>query len=187
MDTTTKKAVTILTQADIPCVLWGLPGVGKTAWVSELTHFLGMNENPPMLTADCEPSLIMGIMYPAEDNKSLVRLAPEWAIKSSKEPNHLWFFDEISNADGATQATLLTAIQDRIVAGVKLHPTTRFIFAANPPEISPNGNNMSPPLANRLCHIQWDLSEQMVLDHLKSKYIQGYNKKFNDDEWQVKL
>ncbi len=81
---------------------------------------------------------------------------PRWA-QALLHLKGILFLDEVSTAPPAVQAALLRVILDRTVADLTLPADTWVIAAANPPEQAAGGWDLSPPLANRFCHINWRL------------------------------
>lgn len=55
------------------------------------------------------------------------------------------------------QAALLRLVLERKVGTHPLPPGVRVAAAANPPDIAASGWELSPPLANRFVHIDWNL------------------------------
>jgi hypothetical protein len=57
----------------------------------------------------------------------------------------------------AVQAALLRVIAERVVGDLPLPSDTWILGAANPPTIAANGFELEPPMANRVCHLQWKM------------------------------
>ncbi len=58
-------------------------------------------------------------------------------------------FDELTNAGHAIQAAALQLMQDGI-------PGCWMYAAANPPDLAAAGVDLTPPMVNRLCILQWE-------------------------------
>jgi hypothetical protein len=67
------------------------------------------------------------------------------------------FLDEISTAPPAVQAALLRVVLERIVGDLELPTDVVVVAAANPPEQAADGWDLSAPLANRFCHLEWNV------------------------------
>ena len=78
----------------------------------------------------------------------------------------LLFLDELSTAPPAVQAALLRVVLERIVGDLTLPTDVAVVAAANPPEQAADGWDLSAPLANRLCHLNWDIDPRAVADGL---------------------
>lgn len=144
---TVKQAIA----ANVPVVLWGPPGVGKTARLGQLAKELGWPMETVILSIR-EPSDLGGLPVVRPDG--VVLEAPAWArrLATTNGPAIL-FLDELSTAPPATQAAALRVILDRVVGDRALGPEVRIIAAANPPEMAAGGWYLSPPMANRFVHV----------------------------------
>ncbi len=147
------QLISISAQSHIPVLLVGYPGEGKTSFINSLARSLNRHCET-IIGSIREPSDVGGL--PVRTQNGVELLAPKWAQILHKEPGIL-FIDEILTCTPAMQAALLRVCFDKVVGDLALHPETIIIAAANPPEISPNGVEMSPPLANRFVHFNWEL------------------------------
>lgn len=138
--------------ADVPILIWGLPGGGKTAWLNSLGENLGWPVET-IIVSIRDVTDFVGL--PAVQNGRTVYATPGWVDKVNSHPNAILFFDEISCATPATLAGVLRIIQERYVGTEKLHAGVRIVAAANPPECSAGGYDLTPPLANRMAHLEW--------------------------------
>jgi hypothetical protein len=78
------------------------------------------------------------------------------------------FFDEVSTAPPAVQAALLRVVLERTVGDLTLPEEVSVVAAANPPEQAADGWELSPPLANRFCHLDWPVDARTVADGFSS-------------------
>lgn len=95
------------------------------------------------------------------------------------------FLDELSTCPPSVQAALLRVILERTVGFKKLPDHVRIIAAANPPDLTFGGWDLSPPMRNRFLHIQWDVSNELYLDSLVNGWQKA--KEFAVDVEQHKL
>ena len=136
----------------VPVLIWGPPGVGKTAAILALGRRLGLPVEV-VIASIREPTDFAGlpIVYDGE-----VRFAPPaWARRLAAAGKGILFLDEISTAAPAVQAALLRVVLDRVVGDLALPPAVTIVAAANPPDMAAGGWDLSPPLANRFIHLQW--------------------------------
>ena len=111
-----------------------------------------------------EPSDFAGLPIVVGDG---VRFAPPaWATRLAQAGRGLLFLDELSTAPPAVQAALLRVVLERVVGDLILPPDVAVVAAANPPEQAADGWDLSAPLANRLCHLNWDIDPLAVADGL---------------------
>jgi hypothetical protein len=156
----TVTALSLCLAAGEPVVLWGPPGVGKTAVVEALSLANGW-ACETVIASVREPSDFAGL--PVVSGDGTVRLAPPaWATRIAAAQGGVVFFDEITTAPPSVQAALLRPLTDRWVGDVRLPDATRFVLAANPPEIAADGWELSAPLANRMVHLEWSLPGDVV-------------------------
>jgi hypothetical protein len=151
----TTMVVTLALQAKVPLVLWGPPGTGKTS----LIQSIGASMNEPVevvLASVREPSDLVG--WPIVKDGVLTMAPPRWARDLAEANKGIAFFDELSTAAPANQAGVLRIILDRVVGEFALPPTIAMAAAANPPERAAGGWELSPPLANRFWHGQWQVN-----------------------------
>ena len=146
------KVLQIAVEVDVPAILWGPPGVGKTATIQALGESLGL-EVVTVIASLHEPSDFLGLPVPSGDRTRF--LPPEWFLSLGERGKGLLFLDEISTAPPAVQAAALRLVQERKIGSLALPSGVRIVLAANPPELAAGGFELSPPLANRMAHIDW--------------------------------
>jgi len=115
-----------------------------------------------------EPSDFAGLPIVAEgltDTKKQVSFAPpSWAVTLAEAGEGVVFFDEVSTAPPAVQAALLRVVLERSVGDLTLPEAVSVVAAANPPEQAADGWELSPPLANRFCHLDWPVDARTVAE-----------------------
>jgi hypothetical protein len=154
-------ALSVALQAGTPILAWGPPGVGKTAAITALAESLSLPLEV-VLASIREPADFSGLPVIREDGVKME--APAWARRLAREGKGILFLDEISTAPPAVQAALLRVVLDRVVGDLELPPAVAVVAAANPPEQAAGGWDLSPPLANRFCHITWTLDSGAWVD-----------------------
>lgn len=162
------QAVGVCLAANIPVILWGNPGQGKTQVVN---HFAKQLKRKPatIIAGIREPSDFIGL--PALKSESMEYYPPKWAKDLAKEERAgIVFFDEVSTAPPSVQAALLRVCLERVVGELELDNETRIIAAANPPGIAADGWDLAAPLANRFCHIEWRLPAAVVAKGFKGMW-----------------
>ena len=81
---------------------------------------------------------------------------PRWAQRLAAAGHGILFLDEISTAPPAVQAALLRVVLERVVGDLELPVAIAVVAAANPPAQASDGWDLSAPLANRFCHLDWN-------------------------------
>lgn len=170
-DTTTElrpdtqlEALTLAVAADLPVLLWGEPGIGKTAALTQLAESLDL----PLTTVIAsvhEPSDFSGLPIVGDDpaEQGVPMAPPDWAVRLVRAGRGLLFLDELSTAPPAVQAALLRLVLERRIGALRLPPEVRIVAAANPRSSAADGWELSPPLANRFVHLQWTHDHEVVV------------------------
>ncbi|RPE37886.1 dynein-related subfamily AAA family protein [Streptomyces sp. Ag109_O5-1] len=158
------EALTLSVAADLPVLLWGEPGIGKTAALTRLAEALDL----PLTTVIAsvhEPSDFSGLPVVGDDPavQGVPMAPPDWAVRLVKAGRGLLFLDELSTAPPAVQAALLRLVLERRVGALRLPPGVRIVAAANPRGSAADGWELSPPLANRFVHLQWSHDHEVVV------------------------
>lgn len=158
------EALTLAVAADLPVLLWGEPGIGKTAALTQLADALGL----PLTTVIAsvhEPSDFSGLPVVGDDpaRQGVPLAPPDWAVRLVRTGKGLLFLDELSTAPPAVQAALLRLVLERRIGALQLPPGVRIVAAANPRASAADGWELSPPLANRFVHLQWTHDHEVVV------------------------
>lgn len=156
-------ALALAVTANLPVLLWGEPGIGKSATLGQLAAALDL----PMETVIAsihEPSDFSGLPIVGDDPaaQGVPMAPPDWAVRTARTGRGLLFFDELSSAPPAVQAALLRVVLERRVGSLPLPESVRIVAAANPPASAADGWHLSPPLANRFVHLHWTHDPRVV-------------------------
>ncbi|MGW4204441.1 AAA family ATPase [Streptomyces sp. NPDC004726] len=158
------EALTLAVAADLPVLLWGEPGIGKTAALTQLAASLDL----PLTTVIAsvhEPTDFSGLPIVGDDPEvqGVPMAPPQWAVELVRAGRGLLFLDELSTATPAVQAALLRVVLERRVGALRLPPGVRIVAAANPRASAADGWELSPPLANRFVHLHWVHDREVVV------------------------
>ncbi|MFI6284695.1 AAA family ATPase [Streptomyces sp. NPDC051018] len=158
------EALTLAVSADLPVLLWGEPGIGKTAALTQLAEALDL----PLTTVIAsvhEPSDFAGLPVIGDDpaEQGVPMAPPDWAVRLVRAGRGLLFLDELSTAAPAVQAALLRLVLERRIGSLRLPPGVRIVAAANPRSSAADGWELSAPLANRFVHLQWTHDHEVVV------------------------
>jgi hypothetical protein len=153
------EALSLAIAAGVPAVLWGSPGTGKSSAVMALAESAGLSCEV-VIASIREPSDFSGLPIIVDGG---VRFAPpQWAKNLADQGSGVLFLDEISTAPPAVQAALLRVVLERVVGDLALPSNIAIVAAANPPDQAADGWDLSAPLANRFCHLDWSVNAQAV-------------------------
>ncbi|MBZ9593696.1 AAA family ATPase [Streptomyces erythrochromogenes] len=157
------EALALAVTANQPVLLWGEPGIGKSAGMEQLATALGVPLETVIASVH-EPSDFAGLPIVGDDpaTTGVPMAPPDWAVRLARTGHGLLFFDELSSAPPAVQAALLRVVLERRVGSLQLPSAVRIVAAANPPASAADGWHLSPPLANRFVHLDWTHSPRTV-------------------------
>ena len=132
----------------------GGSGIGKTGRIKALGQFLGLPVFP-IFVATKAPEHIGGFPVMTPSGFTLECALPQVraAIAARRAILHL---SEITSATPATQAALLSFVNERTLGEYTLPPGVRIVLDMNPAEIAANGRDLEIPLANRVCHFDYE-------------------------------
>ena len=146
-------AIVIQTPGALTPIVWGPPGIGKSARFRTLAAYLDMDLET-VIASIRDPSDFGGL--PVPENGHGVRLEPpSWAVRLAAKGKGIVFLDEASCAPPAVQSALLRPILEGCVGDLQLPPGVKWVAAANPPDQAAGGWDLSAPMANRFVHLQW--------------------------------
>ncbi len=158
------EALGVAVAAGVPVLLWGAPGTGKTSVIRALADAAGL-PCETVIASIREPSDFAGLPIVDRDGAAGPQVSfapPAWARALAAAGSGLAFFDEISTAPPAVQAALLRVVLERTVGDLVLPESVSIVAAANPPDQAADGWELSPPLANRFCHLDWEVDAATV-------------------------
>lgn len=150
------QALALATAANLPVLLWGQPGIGKSSTLAELARGLGLPLETVIASVH-EPSDFSGlpVLGPDPAGQGVAMAPPDWAVRLRRAGDGLLFLDELSSAPPAVQAALLRVVLERRVGSLALPDAVRIVAAANPANSAADGWQLAPPLANRFVHLDW--------------------------------
>lgn len=146
-------------RARTPVILWGPPGVGKTAMIQRLAEELGCELLQPQVRSPED------IALPVVQDGGVRILPVEEFLLASQSERAIVFMDEISTLPPAVQAAALRFLDSGRVGGVRIPESVWRVAAANPPEQAAGGWDLAPPTANRLVHLQVQADAEEFTQH----------------------
>ena len=164
----TLAAMQILLTADVPVLLWGDPGTGKTHTIEAFARQAGW-DTVSVIASIHDPTDFAGL--PMRTDAGVVFEPPAWARRTAdSDAMSLVFFDEVNTATPATQNALMRVVLEGRVGDLELGESVRFAAAANPPSQNSAAWDLSAPLANRFAHLEWPVS----FEDWKAGYLGGW-------------
>jgi len=179
-----KTMVASYIRAKLTPMLWGSPGIGKSAIVHQIAKEYGLKVIDLRL-AQCDPTDLMG--FPQIDAaRQKAGYVPMDTFPIEGEPlpggynGWLLFLDEANSAPKAVQAAAYKIILDRMVGQTRLHKNCAVVAAGNQESDNAIVEPMSTALQSRLVHIElvidateWtdNWAANNDIDHRISDYI----------------
>ena len=156
MNENTLAIIRAALKADIPIMMWGPPGIGKSSMIQCVARRLNI-PCEVVVGSVREPSDFAGLPVVREDGGDIPEVPmapPDWAMRLRRSNKGILFLDEITTAPPAVQAAMLRVVLDRAVGSLALPRNVRIIAAGNPSDQAADGWELAPPLANRFLHIE---------------------------------
>lgn len=151
----TSEVIVKMIAANRPLLVWGTPGVGKTAGVSAAAEAAGYRVM--VLVGNCRaPEDFAGLPY---IEGGVARYAGQgWAVDANEHGGPvLVILDELTTATPAVMAAMLRVIQERHVGDVALADHVRIVALANPPTLGGHLRPLPAALANRFVHLDFEV------------------------------
>jgi MoxR-like ATPase len=138
-------------RSHVPVLLLSDPGMGKSSLVRGLATNQGVLCET-VLGSIREPADVGGLPVVQPDGTVLLS-PPSWARRLAEAGSGYVFLDELTTCPPAVQAAMLAVALDRVVGDLVLPAGVRVVAGANPADRAADGWELSPPLANRFCHV----------------------------------
>jgi hypothetical protein len=180
----TYLALGVCVESNVPVILWGPPGQGKTSVIKALAE--KSNRHLEIILASIrEPQDFAGL--PSIVNGKMTLVAPDWAQRLADTKAGILFTDEVNTAPPSVQAALLRVCLDKVAGDCELGLDTGVIAAANPPEQAADGWDLAPPLANRFCHLEWSLPLEVVRMGLSGNWPAYEFEKADPEKFRIEI
>jgi MoxR-like ATPase len=186
MSRVVRSALALAIGARVPVLLWGGAGLGKSSAVREMANAASL-PCETVIASIREPSDFAGLPIVAAEGDSVRFAPPSWALRLAEAGRGVLFLDEISTAPPAVQAALLRVVLERTVGDLTLPDAVTVVAAANPPEQAADGWDLSPPLANRFCHLDWDLDASEWAEGILAGFDQPTVPQVTDESMRKEL
>lgn len=151
-------ALAVAYEANVPVLIWGLPGEGKTAAITTFAKDREVGCSV-LVISQRDPTDINGLPIVNEEGTVEIQ-PPKWLRDANANPGSIVLFDELNLGSPATRGVSLRIVNERVAGDTALHPSIRIIAIANPPEVAEDGWELGAPMSNRFLHLHdWALDQ----------------------------
>lgn len=169
-----KSAAALLSaylDADIPAMLWGAPGVGKSAIIKQIADERGQNVID-FRASTRDPVALMGLPNFSDIGTTQWRVPDEFPQVARDGAKGILFLDELNAAAPSMQAAMFGLVLDRKVGDYTLPEGWRVIAAGNRQADRAAAQRMPSALMNRLAHIDVEPDVDTTVEHFNNR---GFN------------
>ncbi|SCM79890.1 conserved hypothetical protein [uncultured Pleomorphomonas sp.] len=160
---TAAQALNAFLDADIPVMMWGPPGVGK----SSIGRDIVAERNWGLVdfrASTRDPVALMGLPDLTADTTKW-KVPDEFPQPDRDGAEGILFLDEINAAAPSMQAAMFGLVLDRRVGDYQLPPGWRVVAAGNRQSDRAAAQRMPSALANRFAHIDVDPDVDTTVHH----------------------
>jgi len=156
MSSSMKETLQIALESELPILLVGPPGTGKTSSVMEIAEDYGWGMEK-VIGSIHAPTDFSGMPSHGEDGVDLLPMP--WVRRlfqqANEDPTRRWvlFLDEIDKTPRGVQAAMLQLVLERRVGDTQLPSNVYIVAAANGP--GEGGSVLPEALINRFVTIDW--------------------------------
>lgn len=164
---TAEPIIERLMLCNLPIMLWGPIGVGK----SSIVHKIGKNQNRNVIIiilSQIEYSDLRGIPYIANE---VMKWSTPSFLPKTEDDNSILFFDELNLANQSILSAAYQIILDRKIGDYVLPKNCSIIAAGNRLEDNSEIIELPMPLLNRFVHIEVGYDITSWLEYAKNNNI----------------
>lgn len=172
------EAVGLGLAANTPVMVWGEPGIGKSAMLEALRsrgwHVVALYGSTLTDAADVVGVTVPGIReIGGTTYATMTRPSPDWMIDvmvaqaAGKEV--VVVIDEATTAPADAMAALLGLLRDGFVAGSPMKPVRR-VMIANPADCGANAWTLPAPIGNRVIHVELKVAAENVISGFRGSW-----------------
>ena len=156
-------------ECTVPPLLWGQPGIAKTAIVEQIAKALGYNFYP-LILSQIEAVDLLGLPFVEQekDGEYVTDYRPQrWFKEALTEGKMILFLDELNRARQEVIKAAFTLVNERRLNGKKLPSSVMIVVACNPPDERNNVVDLDEALIDRFMHIRVNPSHNVWMEWAK--------------------
>ncbi|MFD6093384.1 AAA family ATPase [Oerskovia sp. NPDC060338] len=165
MSTPMMRALAAAIAAKTPVLIWGEPGVGKTATIEkQFSQRWGFHVET-IIGSLREATDFLGL--PIETDGEVHYSTPAWTHRlNAAQGPALLYLDELTSCATTVRKAMLRVVQERQVGETWLGDNVSIVASANPVDSAVDGWELAPPEANRFMHLDWHFNADQWLEGL---------------------
>lgn len=163
----TIRAIAACTSSNVPAVVIGGPGQGKTATHEGALGSWGYHVET-IVGSTREATDFLGVMI--EKDGVINYSSFGWVQRLNDAERSVLLLDEFNTGRPSTIAAQLRLVQERMVGDTPLNDTVSIIALMNDPDDAVDGLDLPAPMANRFVHLDWVMDSRGWLDNLATGF-----------------
>ena len=156
-------------QSCTPTMLWGDPGEAKSATIADAGRQWGRHVEVINGSTREAPDFL-GVMAEDADGETISYKPFKWVKRLNEGAKSLLVLEEINRSAIQTMNAQLRALQEKVVGETPLREGTSIVAIANSPEGSPEVEEFTSAMANRLMHLDWEFDDELWMDNLSTSF-----------------
>lgn len=157
------RALAACVRANVPVLIWGSPGLGKTAVLTRNADAWGRHLET-VIGSVREASDFMGLPIELDGQVHYSPLA--WAKRLAGAPKGLLYLGELTTSAPSVQKAMLRVVQERWVGDLHFPDSVSIVADANPVDQAVDGWDLPAPVSNRFVHLPWTFNPEQWLSGL---------------------
>lgn len=167
-----QSAIRAALGANLPVMLWGPPGVGK----SDILRCIAAADYDGNMTdirlSQYEPAELSGLPVPDHETRTTVYYSDALLPGKNSPPRGVLFLDEVTSAPPPMSAAAYQLVLDRCYRGHRLPDGWRVVAAGNRTRDRGVAYAMPAPLANRFVHLSLDPTDESIADDWRADWLE---------------
>ena len=162
--TPTRRALAAGVLAHVPVMIMGNPGVTKTATICGAAEKWGFHTEV-IIGSSREPTDFLGNMITRTDGTTGYSDF-RWVRALNEAEKGMLVLDEFNLGKPGVMAAQQRLMQEGYVGETKLGPAVSIVAISNPLDVAIDANELSPAMANRVMHLDWEFDAELWLNNV---------------------
>lgn len=165
------RALAAGVRANVPTLIWGIPGQAKTATLTAAAEAWDMHLEV-IIGSTREATDFLGVMVEKDGEVSYSSFGWMNRLNNTTRSGGLCLLDEFNTAGPATMKGQLRFVQERVVGEQRLNDNVAIVAIANPTDVAVDAYDLPAPMANRFMHLDWVFDSKYWLENVTTGFDQ---------------